>query len=43
MGLFNNETEKKAGPDPSVVMPQSIQAQAVPVPQPSVCGRFRNR
>jgi cytoskeletal protein CcmA (bactofilin family) len=35
MGLFNNETEKKAGPDPSVVMPQSMQAQAVPVPQPS--------
>ena len=34
MGLFNNETEKKAGPDPSVVMPQSMQAQAVPVPQP---------
>ena len=35
MGLLNNETEKKAGPDPSVVMPQSMQAQAVPVPQPS--------
>jgi cytoskeletal protein CcmA (bactofilin family) len=35
MGLFNNETEKKAGADPSVVMPQSMQAQAVPVSQPS--------
>jgi cytoskeletal protein CcmA (bactofilin family) len=35
MGLFNNEIEKKAGPDPSVVMPQSLPAHAVPVPPPT--------
>ena len=35
MGLFNNEIEKKAGPDPSVVVPQSLPAQAVPVPPPT--------
>jgi cytoskeletal protein CcmA (bactofilin family) len=35
MGLFNNETERKAGLDPSVVMPQSLPAQAVTVPPPS--------
>jgi cytoskeletal protein CcmA (bactofilin family) len=35
MGLFNNETERKAGLDPSVVMPQSLPAQAVSVPPPS--------
>jgi cytoskeletal protein CcmA (bactofilin family) len=35
MGLFNNETQRKAGPDPLVVMPQSLPAQAVPVPQPT--------
>jgi cytoskeletal protein CcmA (bactofilin family) len=33
MGLFNNETERKAGSDPLVVMPQSLPAKAVPVPQ----------
>lgn len=32
MGLFNNETEKKAALDPLVVMPQSMPPQAVPVP-----------
>jgi len=35
MGLFNNEVEKKAGPDPLVIMPQSVPAQAVPLPQPA--------
>jgi hypothetical protein len=35
MGLFNNETERKAGLDPSVVMPQSLPAQAVSVPPPA--------
>lgn len=34
MGLFNNETEKKAAPDPLVVMPLSMPAEAVPVPHP---------
>src|SRR6266478_4480393 len=34
MGLFNNDIEKKAGPDPSV-MPQSLPAQAVSVPPPT--------
>jgi cytoskeletal protein CcmA (bactofilin family) len=34
MGLFNNEMEKKAGPDPLVIMPQSVPVQAVPLPQP---------
>jgi len=32
MGLFNKETEKKAGQDPSVARPQSPAAQALPVP-----------
>ena len=35
MGLFNNEMEKKAGPDPLVIMPQSVPVQAVPLPQPT--------
>src|SRR6516162_5726314 len=35
MGLFNNETERNAALDPSVVMPQSLPAQAVSVPPPS--------
>ena len=33
MGLFNNETERKAGPDPLLVMPQP--APAMPMPQPT--------
>jgi cytoskeletal protein CcmA (bactofilin family) len=32
MGLFNNETEKKAAPEPLVAMPQSLPVQDVPVP-----------
>jgi hypothetical protein len=35
VGLFNNEIEKKAESDPSVVRPQPPRAQAVPVPPPT--------
>jgi cytoskeletal protein CcmA (bactofilin family) len=33
MGLFNNETDKKAGPERLAVMPESMPAQAVPEAQ----------
>ncbi len=35
MSFFNSETERKAGPDPSVAIPRPLPGQAVPVPQPT--------
>jgi len=35
MGVFNNESDKKAGLDPLIVTPQSSPAQAAQVSQPA--------